>query len=181
MRSAMMVTAALAVAVVAKPAGAVTLLLEPNDQFKVVSGGQTTTCPIFSQSCEVGPPSFNYALPSFAVDAASLDGTYLFGPSRLGPDSNAGIYDVTGSIVFRNGSLISDVLNFTYSSSQVGGGIAITTVATGYVDTFGLLVFDPDPRLLIPVPEPKTWAMMLIGFAAIGRATRVRKRRVAFA
>lgn len=35
--------------------------------------------------------------------------------------------------------------------------------------------FDPDP--VSPIPEPATWAMMLIGFGFVGGAMRAAKRR----
>jgi hypothetical protein len=45
---------------------------------------------------------------------------------------------------------------------------------------FALLAFDGGaPKLLAPIPEPSTWAMMLLGFGAIGASMR-RRRHGAF-
>ena len=39
------------------------------------------------------------------------------------------------------------------------------------------LTYDYTPAHLVGVPEPSTWAMMLLGFGAVGGAMRSRKRR----
>jgi hypothetical protein len=46
--------------------------------------------------------------------------------------------------------------------------------------TAGTIVFD-DITLGLGLPEPATWAMMLLGFGAIGASLRRRRRRIAAA
>jgi hypothetical protein len=65
-----------------------------------------------------------------------------------------------GSVAFVPGQTFKAV---AFSGGQIiGGGRSFTTLAGA-------------------VPEPATWAMMLIGFAALGAATRLRRNRLAVA
>jgi hypothetical protein len=66
-----------------------------------------------------------------------------------------------------------------YRNPSLGANLSVTArtlrPATDQVDASGVL-----PLILrSAVPEPATWAMMVIGFGAVGSA--IRRRRVAFA
>lgn len=66
----------------------------------------------------------------------------------------------------------------SYFSRALQTGVVYTAVATGYnnsdIGTFSLLI--STDNVLPAVPEPATWAMMLIGFGMVGAAARYRRR-----
>ena len=76
---------------------------------------------------------------------------------------------------------VSDSARFLVSSllTSQGFGIATGSVTLGLVLPDGLSVAGEEP-IASAVPEPSTWAMLLIGFAGIGFAA-YRKRRVSAA
>lgn len=66
-----------------------------------------------------------------------------------------------------------------------GSGSIVLTRPSGGTTTFGLRVTQPGaPPINMAVPEPSTWAMLLLGFFGIGAAVRkakVRQISVAYA
>jgi hypothetical protein len=52
---------------------------------------------------------------------------------------------------------------------------------TGFYGTIDAIAVVPDPSITANVPEPSTWAMMLLGFAGVGFMTYRRKKRAASA
>jgi hypothetical protein len=64
--------------------------------------------------------------------------------------------------------------------SQVSLGFSGTGRSVVFGGTAGTIVFD-DITLGLGLPEPATWAMMLLGFGAIGASLRRRRRRIAAA
>ncbi|WP_203311571.1 PEPxxWA-CTERM sorting domain-containing protein [Sphingomonas beigongshangi] len=174
--------AALACAFAANPAYAVGIIVNPTGN-PTITGGQTSVCPTSGpqSACTYYAPSVTRALGSFVIDVPVLNGTFNFGPFENGPNSNAGVFDYSGTITFRDGNLVSDIINFTFMSTQLGQNVT-TTVATGFYQNAP--VFNTATgQTLAAVPEPATWALMILGMGAVGFAMRRRKQtvRVAFA
>lgn len=74
--------------------------------------------------------------------------------------------------------------NFVQFTQNTGGSAAIQISAAGgfNIDAFidNLVFTTTAPPTTAPVPEPSTWAMILLGFGALGTAMR-RRRRAALA
>jgi hypothetical protein len=117
---------------------------------------------------------FNYDGILWETGDAS-DGSNGFGGVSAAAGFNAGqggapgtFFQLPGSLV--NGALLDSGPNALVSNSNINdAGRFLFTVRNGQV--------------LIPsgVPEPGSWAMMLLGFAAIGLAVRRRKRDTSLA
>jgi hypothetical protein len=140
--------------------------------------------------------SFNPVAPATSINPGMF--TDVFNFNLTGPS-------------LANGSLISISLNggnnidFTCATCAVLlDSTAFTLVSTGTTDTFtlnptslalgphaftitGNIVSGPSAsytgtfNLNLPVPEASTWAMMLLGFGAIGMAMRGRRRSTVLA
>ena len=68
-------------------------------------------------------------------------------------------------------------VNF-WSNGDLGGGV---TYGAGVTNGTEVLDYVGDISVSAAVPEPATWAMMLVGFGLIGAAARYRRRRTAIA
>lgn len=64
-------------------------------------------------------------------------------------------------------------------SLQAGGGNNLLADTITNLSVTGTITFDFTPNAA--VPEPSTWAMMLLGFAGLGFAFRRSRRKVSFA
>jgi hypothetical protein len=129
------------------------------------------------------PISFEYTAPGFidvnqsfaaaAVDAcASYPGTTC-GVMEFFPDS--------GSLI-SSGDDLFDAIGFNFLQGGGGAG-SYHYFADGAFGQAGVHVVANDDgraRLTVTtsVPEPATWAMMLLGFSGLGAALRVRRRGV---
>lgn len=84
-------------------------------------------------------------------------------------------------IAFTNGrpTLLSLLIDYT-----ITGGTGAYAGATGSFVGRGTIDASSSPSLIslnfTPLPEPATWAMMLVGFAGIGMAMRRRRVRTVF-
>ncbi|MBN9061816.1 MAG: PEPxxWA-CTERM sorting domain-containing protein [Rhizobiales bacterium] len=92
----------------------------------------------------------------------------------------------TGNVFHSQKSLNADGFNHVYSTDFGGGGIIPAGVYVGFEDIFGGGDRDYNDmefvfKVAAGVPEPSTWAMMLIGFAGLGFAARRRGKAVAAA
>jgi hypothetical protein len=106
---------------------------------------------------------------SIAPVTLSADQTYYVGAVWL-DGADPMVFNATG--LFTNPSI-------TYNASAyVGGSSSLAFPSNLYSDTTGY--FGPN---ISAVPEPSTWAMMLLGFAGLGFAGyhRIRKDRLALA
>ena len=137
--------------------------------------------------------------PSVPTDFASLTAWVAFSNITLGPNAFLQGGSTTGAL----GNLETFGANFITNCTECSNSANIvwfsdptTTVQTITTDTiFGvplgsfLAVSDvqvsldlelPDGFSVAAVPEPSTWAMLLIGFAAIGFAGYRKSRRESF-
>lgn len=135
----------------------------------------------------------------FYYSAASVDGLSTNGSANLGSAiGNFGSFTLTGQFV--DSTLVFSGVNLQYDPSlgnllmniaattTVGGNtsfdsvFAIDETARQYsglglngTDSLGLITTFSNERTNA-VPEPATWAMMLLGFGVIGGAMRSRRR-----
>ena len=154
--------AALATALFAQPAQA-TMIVE----IEASASGTTD-----SLLCTTGPQcmvseSFAAAFKSSIVLDAFVDGIASF---RVGPNANAGI--MSGTVLDLGGGLLTGTA-FTFAQDRTCGGPCANIRTSLSASTFN--VRQVLPSVAAAVPEPGTWATMLIGFGAIG-ATLRRKR-----
>jgi PEP-CTERM motif len=137
---------------------------------------------------------------SLSTTQAKVDGLSTALSDNLGPD-NTIVY--SGGVPTLSGGVLRFVLStpFTYDPSK---GNLLLDAQIDYGDTEGLIFFDANgvgglaSRALFPVndggfadgaaivtrfsttvPEPSTWAMMLIGFAGLAYAYRTTRRTAA--
>jgi hypothetical protein len=121
---------------------------------------------------------------SFSVDLPAFAGMSDLGmrspcnpisgcdPTGLGQNNP----QITGAIGYLGGELVGT--NFRYiSASSTPGGSNYFLAAPTFGVTF--LRSSDGSAPVAPIPEPATWALMLIGFGAIGRAMRARPKRSA--
>jgi len=174
----------IASAAVTVNAGTVVNLNDPNPSTSVATAGGNTT--------------INFGFNPIV----NAEGTNSFSSSFTISDPLAGIYSISGS-TSTPGVIFSDTSNLTCIASVMGCTVGtvynliIGTTPSGF-SAFGLPLTNlaaGDYRLTIngispnsgsftgnvrittgAVPEPGTWALMLLGFGAVGLAMR-RKRR----
>ena len=132
--------------------------------------------------CNGGPPGtifctgqgpWTETLTDLPVPLVSTDGTGTF---NWGGCHASGCY--SGTIIggFNpDGTPNFSGINFSFAYDNIPGPLfRFGTAATFSVK---LLLVDGVP----PVPEPATWAMMIVGFGAMGAAMRRRQARVRYA
>jgi hypothetical protein len=71
---------------------------------------------------------------------------------------NAITVDLVGTVSDTNGLFVGTPVQFIFSANQVGG--PGTSISSGFTNT----------TTVIPIPEPATWVVMGLGFAALGYA-----------
>ncbi len=101
--------------------------------------------------------------PDGSLYALSYDTTGI-----LGPDVGGAIFRVSGSGVSEN-IFSAGLINPTGLAIGSDGSFYVTTNSRGAPGTGQVL-------RISAVPEPATWAMMIVGFGAIGVALRRSKR-----
>ena len=129
-------------------------------------------------------PSLDEALTFFNADAGNTD------PGDLHPN-NLGNYDASlissgTDKIFKTGVVTNPDRGFTPWMFESFSFTATSTSATLSLLAYGTPVGQPPFSLIdgitidtttpMPVPEPTTWAMMLIGFGVIGGVMRTRRR-----
>lgn len=102
---------------------------------------------------------------SFHVDFCVTGGPNCAGGSNNGPLPGQS-FDGSFSMVFGSAQSALTLSNFHTRYQSLARGGSATGVLTSYVSN----------RMISAVPEPATWAMMLVGFGGVGFAMR-RKRK----
>jgi PEP-CTERM motif len=142
------------------------------------------------------PQSGTFGLADLA--AFTLDTSTIFTFSQVNPSGfpssgsfNYGLADLTSfSATFADGALtaLSFETNALAPISSVGNGdFGLQSFRVTGLGPDGASTFNGDFQLLTSgqleiaaVPEPATWALMIIGFGMIGGALRTRHRRLAY-
>ena len=130
------------------------------------AGAQTVYGSVVTGSSGVNfgaPPGGNFRA-NFLIDASvDLFTTNPASPSGLGvPDPLSGDFGATLTANNTGGMVFN---------AQVGSG------GSGGLSSFGAAPVNATS----PVPEPTTWAMMLVGFGAVGGMLRTRKATLRYA
>ncbi|NJC05394.1 hypothetical protein GGQ97_001187 [Sphingomonas kaistensis] len=97
------------------------------------------------------------------IDLQQGDNAFSYGALRSG-----GLF--TGIINNNNGVLTGRDLYYSFESNGVRFGTVGSNFITASATSFSVAAVSP-------VPEPATWALMLVGFLAVGSALRQAPRR----
>ncbi|MBS0479136.1 MAG: PEPxxWA-CTERM sorting domain-containing protein, partial [Proteobacteria bacterium] len=150
-----------------------------------------TPTPMPDPSCAAGQVLVNFNPGNSTAAGTSNFGA--FGPSQTHCITPGSPYTGVFSFVFADGAtlfgttagymtptLIAGVVN-SLNTYTITGGTGQFAGATGVINGVGLLdrrparplnSLDLTGTVNLPVPEPATWTMMIIGFGAIGGAIR---------
>ncbi|MGN6849422.1 MAG: PEPxxWA-CTERM sorting domain-containing protein [Sphingomicrobium sp.] len=126
---------------------------------------------------------------TFTTDFRSLiyqNGNYYISgipfPSFTGPGTTG--YQTASGTLSANDFTLYDFLTFSFGTghpdfSATGSNFELGIVFIGNNNSAATNTTEFDNLLfsLIPVPEPSSWMLMLLGFSAIGMAARRQKRR----
>lgn len=150
--------------------------------FGSVTAEGTVTTSTVSYACTSNCPVIVSPYTTFVnglyggMSIANLDGVFSF----TGQDRSRGSFTV--DFEFANGNLLSTSLT-GYQELTRCLSIPCTASHSNFGATnFALQVRDERTgisALMAPVPEPASWAMLLMGFASIGYALRRRRRAAA--
>ena len=188
MKRIFLTTIAAAAAFAAAPAAQAANFIPGDSQFVVSNGDNGTISARIGNTIKVGtvaaPVSFT-DMYYFMVGQNGLgSGGLTTTTSLLNRSTNLDItsVDINGTMA----TLTKDAQGFVESASLIGLNLVagatniltVTGVARGNGSYGGDITFSPTA-----VPEAATWAMMLIGFGAMGVALRYRRRttKVSFA
>jgi hypothetical protein len=118
------------------------------------------------------PLNFHVSLPAFA-NSSNLDQRFpiLGDPTGLGSRGPV----MTGVLTLNDGILTGT--NFSYMGGPADRGEPGGAYYNLSAPTFSV-AFVRSSDTTAPVPEPATWALMLLGFGAIGWTMRQRSRRL---
>ncbi|MDX2209877.1 MAG: PEPxxWA-CTERM sorting domain-containing protein [Sphingopyxis sp.] len=123
----------------------------------------------------------NSSMSRTIVSGGSYLLSFLYSPRPGRPASTNGIEVLLNGVVFNPPGTVTGAggSNTTWSTISIGkfyaaAGSKLTFKAVGTSDSFGGYV---DNITLAAVPEPATWAMMIMGFGLIGGALRSAKGR----
>jgi PEP-CTERM motif len=127
--------------------------------------------PVYGGGAQVGAGSYGpYNAIVMAFSGAHLLGTY----SVAGTTTTDGLNNPAPFVgLLSNSPSITRLVFFADSASVRPGTLSPDQTALGTVSL--------NVRVNPAVPEPSTWAMMLIGFAGLGFAFRQPRRKVSFA
>lgn len=146
---------------------------------------------------QLTPQSGTFGLADLA--SFTLDTSTVFTFSEVNPSGfpssgffNYGLADLTAfSATFANGALTAlsfDTNALSTISTDGNGDFGLQSFRVTGLGPDGASTFNGDFQLLTSgqieiaaVPEPATWALMIIGFGMVGGAVRARRRQALFA
>lgn len=131
----------------------------------------TPKAPAFNELI-INPTQFDYTQMKFAVQlvgAGSFNVYYLLAGSGLDANSFASYTQLGGTFTQAD----STNVNYLISGGTFDGVMIKVTTPNTYLFEVKQNSYDGVPA----VPEPATWAMMLVGFGGIGMALRRRKAK----
>jgi hypothetical protein len=153
----------------------------------VTSGSLTNADPVFNSPNEGNPPT-TIAIGNYSFDAyrftLSSNGSYALTAASTAFDTYLGLYQgafdpknpLLNALEYNDDSAGS--LNSLISRSLTTGVnyfAVVTSFATGATGAYTLSVSGPGTTTIGgAVPEPATWAMMILGMGAVGYAMRRR-------
>jgi hypothetical protein len=154
----------------------------------------------FNVSGDIASGPISASFGRNGLDAGSFSDTFLFRIDQNGLGSGSITTVLSGlpfsatdldftSVVFNNG-MMDYIVNTTTGAIEQGGlsnvpitfgtenSLTVNYLSRGSGSYGGTLAFTPEA-----IPEPATWAMLLLGFGTLGMVVRRRKQkpRVAFA
>ncbi len=133
--------------------------------------------------------SFSFVTPNF-INSSSTSGTSIAFPNLTSCSVTFGGGTCGTQILLNNASSFtstpSDAISFGTSNGQ-GAAFYFADGAFTNFGTYSNIIFGSGQAATLrislaptaAVPEPATWAMMLIGFGGIGAAMRRRRRTIA--
>lgn len=178
-RPSLFVAAAFASVIAAVPASAVEISFSGSATATASPAPSSSCAPLF-QGIAAGSGTSSYGAFSYSHTACTTGatgpvyGNYVI---NFGADQFSGLFAGTSAATSTPG--LFDLL-FTYEILAGTGRFADATgrfSEIGFVDVRG----GPPSRLTLnfsAVPEPASWALMLLGFAAVGGALRLNRRKV---
>ncbi|MBD8552635.1 PEPxxWA-CTERM sorting domain-containing protein [Sphingomonas sp. CFBP 8764] len=141
--------------------------------FNVSTGFSGAPAVLSSQQQTVGIPNILISLPQFAYGVTINYGTFNANPVTFSLSNGMSFTQASGFSAYS--------VPFTFYSSLTNpfNSILVTSAETEVL-SIGRISYD---TTVAAVPEVTTWAMMIIGFSAVGGAMRYRRRttKVAFA
>jgi hypothetical protein len=185
----------------AQPAQAASLVICASTTCGSPSGETTFSLNDFENGFTVNGSPVQMGLHSPASTTVPQAGSFVDGAAK---NTFAGSWIDLGATMIETETVfftdpsggISDVLNFSYGTSPAGGGVA-GFIITGTLSAADLAAAGITPTETAPegklftfnnafitasaqtaaIPEPSTWAMMLLGFAGLGYAGFRRTRK----
>jgi hypothetical protein len=184
---------AVGVVAAAQPVQAASLAICASTTCGSPSGSTTFTLNDFSEGFDVNGSQVQIGLDSPASTSVPQEGSFVDGAAEntfSGSWVDIGQSTPESETVFFTGvsGRISDVLNFNYSTDGYIGTVS-GYVITGTLTVAGLAAVGITPTAMAPegklftfdnafitssiqtaIPEPSTWALMMLGFAGLGYA-----------
>ena len=195
-------TAALAVAsLCATAASAATLIVDDNGKLTGATGvdvGGTfydvafidgISCAAAFNGCDSDADLLPFhTSPSVALLAAQalLDQVFV-GLYDNDPTRTLGCTDAVGCATLIPFNIVGPYFQYAYALNLAGDGdrtslrTDLSLTANQELNDASVTFARFTPSTVAPVPEPSTWAMMLVGFGAIGASMRRRRRGTAIA
>jgi hypothetical protein len=135
---------------------------------------------LVSASLTINGLTYNYSLPSityselYADQASSFSTTSSMAKISIDAYLSNSVYDIF-SAPYANESFA----NYSGNVSNALGNSGVFVWASGLNNRLNLRNTTYTISTTAAVPEPATWAMMMLGFGAVGASLRYRRRKVA--